>query len=410
MKILLLILSVMTWTVQSKSSVTGSGDMPGNVEATYANTYNKGQVRAGDVATLTLSHLDGITVEKVSLAMRANTGSGKGRVSVVTNGQELTSREVTYEQVGEEVVVFEGQQDEVQTLVIRVTGEQNSLYVDAFSITWSKLSAPAHTITLMKGSRVYATLTEAEGGAGVILPVMPDTATWRFVGWSETEIWETYSLPELRYGNTVFVPESDCTLWATYAFHETLPAHYMTDLQDGLYLYVDRTLDRALCGTPANGKMSFATPDVENANMQYWIEFASPDTAYITHGLTYTPIGHNGTQLVAEPSPWCVYHNGEHTLFYTLVNNKTYVLWLSCMDGGGSDVWAGLMQATLSDYPMSLQTVPIDGCDPLITCHPENPQDVETVTSETNSINRVLMRFSNYELRLVNGHKQLIRR
>ena len=396
----------MTWTVQSKTSVTGTGDMPSGVEATYANTYNKGQVRAGDVATLTLSHLDGITIEHVSLAMRANAGSGKGTVSFSANGQTVTSREVTYEQVGEDVVVFDGQQDEVQDLVIEVTGEQNSLYVDAFSITWSKQAAPVYTVTLMKGNRVYASLTEQEGGAGVVLPMLQDTVVWQFVGWSETEIWETNEMPELARGNTLYLPTSDCTLWATYAYHETLPAHYMTDLQDGLCLYVDRSLNRALSGVPGNGVMSFGTPDVDNANQQYWIEFASPDTAYITHGLTYTPIGYNGTQLAAVPSPWLVYHNGEHTLFYTIVNSKTYVLWLSCMDGGGEAMWAGLMQATLSDYPMSLQMVPIDGCDPLITCHPENPQDVETV-QETQPIDRLLMRFGNYELHLVNGQKQL---
>lgn len=410
MKLILLIVSVMTWTVQSKTSVTGSGEWPYDIEVTYANTYNKGQVRAGDVATLTLSHLDGITIENVSLAMRANANSGKGRVSVTANGQELASRTVTYEQVSNEVVVFDGQQDDVRDLVIQVTGEQNSLYVDAFTITWSKQAAPVYTVTLMKGSRVYASLTEQQGGAGVVLPMMQDTAVWHFIGWSETEIWETYSLPELERGNTFFFPTSDCTLWATYEYHETLPAQYMTDLYDGLCLYVDRNLDIALSGVPSGGIMSYAKPDVENANQQYWIEFASPDTAYITHGLTYTPIGHNGTQLVAEPSPWLVYHKDDHTFFYTIVDNKTYMLWLACMDNGGTSKWAGMREVTLSDYPMSLQIVPIDGCDPLFTCHPENPQDVETVTSETNSINRVLMRFGNYELMLVNGKKQLKRR
>jgi hypothetical protein len=408
MKLLLLIVSVMTWTVQSKSSVTGSGDLPSGGEYAYTNTYNKGQVRKGDVATLTLGHMNGITVEKVSLAMRANTGSGKGTVSFSANGQTVTSREVTYEQVNDEVVVFDGQQDGVQDLVIQVTGEENSLYVDAFSITWSKVGAPAYTVTLMKGSRVYASLTEREGGAGVELPVLQDTAVWRFIGWSETEIWETNEMPPLERGKTRFFPSSDCTLWATYAYHETLPAQYMTDLQDGLCLYVDRNLNRALCGTPDNGIMGYTTPDVEDANQQYRIAFASPDTAYITHDLTATPIGHNGTRLVAEPSPWLVFRKDDHILFYTVVNNKTYILWLSCMDGAGEAMWAGLLRAELSDYPMSLQMVPIDGCDPLITCHPENPQDVENVESESRKSDCVLMRFGTYELHLVNGKKQLI--
>ena len=410
MKLLLLIVSVMTWTVQSKNSVSGSGSWPYDIEVAYANTYNKGQVRGGDTATLMLSHLEGIMIEQVSLTMRANAGSGKGRVDVRANGQTIGSREVTYEQVSDDVDVFEGQWYNVQDLVIEVIGEENSLYVDAFSVSWSQVRAPARTVTLMKGNSVYTTLTEPESGAGVLLPILPDTATWRFVGWSGTEIMETNEMPYLEYGNTYFFPTSDCTLWATYAYHEILPAHYMTDLCDGLCLYVDRNLDRALSGVPENGIMSYAKVDVEDANQQYWIEFASPDTAYITHGLTYTPIGYKGTQLVAEPSPWLVYHNNDHILFYTLVNNKTYILWLSCMDGAGEAMWAGLLRAELSDYPMSLQMVPIDGCDPLITCHPERSQDIENVPSDTNRSDRVLLRFGNYELRLVNGQKQLIRR
>jgi hypothetical protein len=59
---------------------------------------------------------------------------------------------------------------------------------------------------------------------------------------------------------------------------------------------------------------------------------------------------------------------------------------------------------------MKLQQTPIEGCEPLITCHPEHPQAVENVQSNAINGERMLLQFGNYELRLVNGKKQLIRK
>ena len=69
--LLLVILSVMTWTVESKNTVrlTDGSTAPYDLEASYTNTYNKGQLRLGDEATLTLKNMGGVSVERVSLAL-----------------------------------------------------------------------------------------------------------------------------------------------------------------------------------------------------------------------------------------------------------------------------------------------------------------------------------------------------
>ena len=65
MKFLLVILAVMTWTVENKNTVSGAGEMPGSVQAIYANTYQKGDVRQGDTATLVLTNIGGRTIEEI---------------------------------------------------------------------------------------------------------------------------------------------------------------------------------------------------------------------------------------------------------------------------------------------------------------------------------------------------------
>ena len=67
MKLLLVLLAVMTWTVESKNAVSLSDDstVPYDIEVGYGCTYQKGDVRANDTATLVLSHLEGITINGI---------------------------------------------------------------------------------------------------------------------------------------------------------------------------------------------------------------------------------------------------------------------------------------------------------------------------------------------------------
>ena len=412
MKILALILAVMTWTVQSKNAVEGSGIYPFGIEVTYSNTYNKGQVRANDEAVLSLRYLGGITVESVVVYTRSNQSGGAGTFTVQANGQQVASKSGSFEEwVGaydntnyHPISLLTSAVSNVNELVISLKGTANSLHIEKYEISYVTLAA--HTVTLRKGDGVYARLTERAGGQGVVLPMLPDTAQWRFIGWSETEIQETHDLPPLFAANSVYKPQTDCTLWATYAWYPKPATDYMTNIESGEYLYVHQDLHIAMSGTPQNGIMGYDVVNTEDPNQVYQVDFVGSDTAYITHVPTAIPIGYSGTKLSATPSPWLVYHDGEETLFYTLVNGKTYVLWLDCMDGAGTMRYVGLTQANVGTSPLRLQHIPLVEYDPLITCHPEKMQAVDEVEHEaTQAI--PLMQFGNYDLYLVNGKKQL---
>ena len=89
MKLLMILLAVMTWTVESKNSVSGEGTWPYSIEVDYSCSYQKGTVRAGDEATLTMSGLGGITVEKVVMHMKANKSSGAGILTILANDKQI---------------------------------------------------------------------------------------------------------------------------------------------------------------------------------------------------------------------------------------------------------------------------------------------------------------------------------
>lgn len=406
MKFLIIILSVMSFLVETKNSVTSDGTCPHNMEATYSCSYQKGTVRKGDNATLSLYNLDGITIEKVVVTMRSNKQSGAGIFQVDANGSQMAGLAITHDffkDGSRDICVYSGSYANVGELTISLDGTENSLYIDKYEITWANPSP--RSVTLMNGSSEYAVMTERTSGAGVVLPALPDTAEWQFIGWSETEIRFTTKMPTVLPAYAKYYPREDTYLWATYKQQLTQETTYMTEPETGIYLYVNRQIQIALSGVPENGIMYPAALNTNDEDQYYEITFASPDTAYITHVSTGAPIGYEGTKLAIKPSPWQVYHDGEETLFYTTYNKQTYVLWLNIADGKVENFHAGLVNTTLSTSPMVLQLVPDQSNELLFTCHPENPQSITTVPTTRN---QYTIPFGIYELHITNGQKQLI--
>lgn len=410
--LLLVILSVMTWTVESKSAVTlaDGGSVPYDIEVSYANTYNKGQVRAGDVATLTLSNLGGMTVERVTLAMRANAKSGSGVLQAEANEEKLAEKTVTWQTVSDEVELFKGQQHGVETMTIRVTGTENSVYVDAFTIEWSP-RAPQHVV-LMRGSTPIDTLTEEHGMSGVILPWLPNEEHWRFVGWSNKEFWTIYEEPAYHASNIRYYPQND-TLWTVYQWEEvdTSERIYETELSSGVYMYVNRESQMALTGVPVDGKMARAEANVYDANQHYEIRLAGGDTAYITHVPTGTPIGYKGTQLDAKASPWRIFHQDDQTLFYTTISGKNYLLWLNVYDTQHSGtIYAGLLQADPDASTLGLLSTMMPTELYAFTCHPEAMVGIDEVFDEGMSglEDERVVQVGIYELHIRKGKKYII--
>ena len=410
---LTILLLVLTLTVESKSSVAATGDIPPFAEVSYSCSYQKGTVRQGDEAVLTLSDLGGLTINKVEVYIRSNQKAGAGMWTVTIDGQKVATKSGSFDQ-------WFGAYDNtnlhalsllpkaytgVQEMVIRLQGTTNSLYIDRYVISYTP--APVHSVTLMRGDEVYQTLTETTGGAGVFLPSMDDYNGWRFIGWTETECGQTTTRPELIAPNTQCFLMDDAVLWAAYECVLPEDSIYVSELIEGEFLYTNTRVQMALAGIPdEKGWMIPQMMNRKDMNQLYSITFnTDKDTAHIVHTMTGTPIGYNDQRkLVTAASPWRVYHEGNETILYATIANKNYVLWLNVKDGEGGNLHVGLVAANPQNSPMKL-AYPASENEQVYTCHPEFGMGFDNPL-EMNK-NEYIFPFGSYDLIIRNGEKEL---
>ena len=415
MKLLLILLAVMSFTVQTKTSVSADGTWPYDMDVEYANSSSQGKGNVGkdDVAALMVTGLGGITVEKVEVYVKSNANAGAGSFEVRADGYTVGLKSGTFQewtgaydgQNYHSVSLLSNRVSNVHELTIQLIGTANSLHIDKYVITWG--NAPARTVRLMYGGEVYTALTEEAGGQGVLIPTGPQVEGWWCVGWSKTGCDEPINVTDLVRPNNKFYPSEDCTLWAIYKYTAEDEMVYETDLQSGDYLYVNHDLNLALTGVPSNGRMASVSIDRQDARQIYTIAFAGTDTAYITHKETGTPIGYNGTQLAIANSPWLVYHEDDETLFYTIVNDKKYVLWHEIYDTKTAQLYAGLFQADeLSGAPVALCSAVVQ--EPIYSCYPEGEMGMDEVKGEKIKVKgEWVFPFGSYNLIIQNGQKRL---
>ena len=410
--LLLSILSlIMTWTVETKSTISSSGDVPAAVQAVYACSYQKGTVRNGDNATLTLSGLGGVAIERIEMHMRSNKSAGAGVISVYADGELLAQKEGSLRDwIGKydnsafhPIEVFVGRQQLQDSLVINLEGTTNSLYVEKYVITYQQ--APAYTATLMEGDDLHTTLTEAVGGVGVLLPSLPDKEIWQFMGWTATSFEAADVCPELYLPNTRIYPTDDMTLWAVWRYMQDNEELYLTDMQSGDYIYANTDNQLAITGVVENGRMQQAMLNHLDSNQIYHVDFdPSAQTATIQHLLTDQYVGYKDATLVAEPTEWLVWQEGNNTAFYTLYDGKKYVLWQNMMDEQSGQRYAGLYATNdVSKTPTAL-IYPQQQSEQLYTCYPEENMAVESVTTTTNEI---IVPFGIYEIHIIRGEKYI---
>lgn len=410
--LLLSILSlIMTWTVETKSTISSSGDVPAAVQAVYACSYQKGTVRNGDNATLTLVGLGGVAIERIEMYMRSNKSAGAGVISVYADGARIAQKEGSLRDwIGKydnsafhPIEVFVGRQQLQDSLVINLEGTTNSLYVEKYVITYQQ--APAYTATLMEGDDLHTTLTEAVGGSGVLLPSLPDKEIWQFMGWTATSFEAADVCPELYLPNTRIYPTDDMTLWAVWRYMQDYEELYLTDMQSGDYIYANTDNQLAITGVVENGRMQQALVNPMDSNQIYHVDFdPSAQTATIQHLLTGQYVGYKDATLVAEPTEWLVWQEGNNTAFYTLYDGKKYVLWQNMMDEQSGQRYAGLYATNdVSKTPTAL-IYPQQQSKQLYTCYPEENMAVESVTTTTNEI---IVPFGIYEIHIIRGKKYI---
>ena len=411
MKILLFILSaMMTFTVETKSTVKASGSWPYSMSATYQNTGTKGNVTDKDTATLTVSGLDGIVIEKVNVYLKSNKNSGAGILTMEADGKQFYSANGTYkdwfgvyDNTNSHAIGWSGERT-VNELTIQVVGTTNSLHIEKYEITWRQQTSTAYDVTLMNGTELVETLH----GEKVALPSLPDSANWVFVGWSEVEYYETENIETNIYTDE-YKPKRDVTLWAVYRYQTPLEDRIVTELQDGLYIYADMHSGTAMSGAVDKGVAGTEVIDVTNTMQWYEVSIQNGlATIRLSHVYGESYIGYNGTSLANVASQWQIYHNGLYTAFYTTIGADVYMLNPYKLASDDATYVTKLM--LVSDISQA-QTALLyaEWEEPNIyTCHPEYGMDVEFTNEGMKELtNEWTIPFGNYELVIHNGKKYL---
>ena len=412
MNLLLVLLSVLTFTVETKNTVTMTGDgaWPYDIQVAYDCSYQKGQVRAGDVATLRLGNLGGMVVEQIEVSIKSNKTEGAGAFVVQANGETVSAKSGSmwnffglYDNQNYHIIsLMEHSLTNVQSLTVQLTGTTSSLYIEKYVITYGY--GPARTVTLMNGEEVFGTLKEEAGGQGVMLPSLASLPTWQFIGWTETPFESDYTALSSFYRSGMkYYPHEDATLWAVYEYQPE-PRVYATELVSGNYIYLNTIDYKAMSGLPDNGLMDVSMADIEDADQCYSIVFnATGDSATIAYAVTGTFIGYLGTKLTTSKSNWAVFHEGNKTAFHITINGKTYVLFPGMIKN--SIEVTGLFQTNdVTQSPTAiLSTEPLME-EPWYSCFPQRLQALENTMVKPNEI---IVPFGIYELRIRDGHKQL---
>lgn len=414
MTFLSVLLSVMmTFTVETKSSVSTSGTCPSTLNASYACTYQKGTVRAGDTATLRLRGLENIRLEQVRLYLRSNKSAGAGQLSMLADNSTLYEKNGTYKEwFGEynnatfEPLGWTGEKRlQDGTLQIQLIGTTNSLYIEKYEILYSQPPAEAYSVTLHADDNTQV-LNEEAPESGVVLPTCEQRGDWYFLGWTDTDIPEpTTDKPTCFMAGETYYPRSNETLWAVWSDVEQPTEVPTIQPESGYYLLHIR--DELLTGIVNNEYINLMLfSNYYYDDQVYYLDFSSTDSTLTIHNYTYDKyIGYNyqHTQLANNDSVWRYRLLPDSTwLIYAAQEGDNY--WVLHFKPATNYVW--LQRYGLGDNPgnqWTLYRVPDPAMQPRYWSHPWHTA-VEAVPAP--QIDYTIP-FGPYRLRIHDGHKLL---
>lgn len=407
-----LLSAVMTLTIQTKSSVSIEGTAPSGMEARYACTYQKGDVRAGDTATLTLSGLEGLELEQVRLYVRSNKTAGAGVITIVADGKQLYRNEGTYkdwfggyDNTNYQAIGWQGKKQLSDgSLLIQVIGTANSLHIEKYEITYTMPDAQAYSVTLLSDSE-NEVLTETEPGSGILLPDRADHDGWFFAGWAQSDISEqTEEKPDLLEAGERFFPKKDTYLWAVWTDVEPPTWERQTQPESGLYVL--ELGEYLLTEDVENGLMKLVSGNEIYTSDLYYLDFNTADTTCtIRNYLSNAYVGYDAgkKQLARVASSW----------HYRVLPDST---WLFIAWEEGDMVWilfqkAEQQAAWLHDYMLgdnpnrvwSLYRVPDPEQTPQWWSHPRY-EGIEAVYQDDSAY---VLRIGVYEIHIKNGKKTI---
>ena len=404
----------MTLTVQDKRTVKAEGAWPKDMKATYYNTGSKGSVTSKDTATLTLSGLDGVEVEKVLVYVRSNKSAGAGVITMTADGQALYQKDGTYQEwfgaynnTDYQPIGWSGEQT-ASTLEVQVMGTTNSLHIEKYEITWTEVQAQAYSVTLMTDG-VSEVVQETEVGSGILLPERADKDGWFFAGWTSNELMEaTDEQPEIWQAGERYYPKKDVTLWAVWTDVQPPTGERQVAPEDGYYVL--ELYEYLLTGDVNNGLMTLVHNDAVYTEDLYYLDFNTADTTCtIRNYVSNAYVGYNATATALRQA--------ESVWHYRVLQDST---WLFIAKEEENTVWILFQKyeeeaAWLSDYRLgdnpccawSLYRVPDPEQTPRWWCHPNTEGVVLTNEGVNELTNERVIPWGPFELVIKNGRKVL---
>ena len=404
----------MTLTVQDKRTVKAECAWPKDMKATYSNTGSKGSVTSKDTATLTLSRLDGVEVEKVLVYVRSNKSAGAGVITMTADGKQLYRNEGTYMEwfgaynnTDYQPIGWSGEQT-ASTLEVQVMGTTNSLHIEKYEITWTEAQAQAYSVTLMTDG-VSEVVQETEVGSGILLPKRADKDGWFFAGWTSSELMEaTDEQPEIWQAGERYYPKKDVTLWAVWTDVEPPTGERQAAPEDGYYVL--ELFDYLLTGDVNNGLMKLEEREPVDGGELYYLDFNTADTTCtIRNWASNAYVGYNetATELRQAESVWH-YRVLPDTTWLFIAKEEGDKVWILYRKFEQEVVW--LSDYTLGDHPKGawcLYRVPDPEQTPMWWCHPNTEGVVLTNEGVNELTNERVIPWGPFELVIKNGRKVL---
>ncbi len=321
-----------TYTITSKTSVLAEGHEPIGSMATFeqTGTGQKGQMTAGNATLFTLTGLQGVRLNSVTLQMRSNSKAGAGELRMTVGEDVLWEIEESSfadkQWNGDFTTAFVPIEwhesytfEDDNTLSIQITASENSLYVSSYTLTYATEPARPYTVEFHTGSEeIIAGITESRVGEGIILPECSSAdSVWYFVGWTESLVSATNDkneLPKVYAAGERYYPVGNQVLYALYVDVPEAASVWLQDtiLDTGYYLLVDSIFEVMPYGNvDSKGRISVSDVTIterdENGycvfpkndyleDYVYFIDFLPDSLATIQHVTTGNFIGYPRTE------------------------------------------------------------------------------------------------------------------
>lgn len=416
MSFLCILAAIASFVIETKTSISASGELPETATANYECTYKKGQLTDGNTATLYLSGWQNTYIHSVTLYMRSNKQSGAGSLNMTVDEQtvwKISNNEFsssawngsfsdTYVPISHSfspaITSSQG------NITIQVAASANSLYIERYEIEWEQAEARPYTVGFVaNGYGIAEKASEAAVGEGIELPLFPNISDWFFIGWSEVPVVETTSCPRLYMAGSRYFPSFDTRLYAVYTNYDSpnLRTTQCTEARSGYYALafpitknaLNGCVEETMCGVPLtevalqkNSEGRYERLFEILPSMVYSVDFLNDSIAHLWQAESGVGIGYKNGKVCAGISDWHYRILADSTFaFYvpqdsvrsrvlTAYYDSKNQCWLaSCVSLANSSLksQALLFEADYTDLPILYTSFPYGQGIPSVSTLPE---------------------------------------